>query len=226
MNFKRIHMKTRHLLLLAFSALLLPATLNAQTSTDSVFWDNGNVSLLSDLAPVLIILKKGNDLKDVRIKEIKKERGILVYEKEKCLHDVYINNIKRIQAGKYTTHPMFFYADNTPYIKMDYAKFDPLMDFQEFKSVKMPVQVFNETKPVAVVVAEPLTQENPPTTTSSVCDTIIEPSGRIILAKIVEIEPALISYKKITNPNGPIYVKANNNATITRYNNCISIHLK
>lgn len=209
------------------SVAILYTTTSAQINkVDSVFWDNGNVSLLSDLAPVIIILKKGSDLKDVRIKEIKKERGILVYEKEKCLHDVYINNIKRIQAGKYTKHPMFFYADNTPYIKMADTRFDPMLNYQEFKSVKMPVQIFNETKTVAVVVAKTPTLENTSTTISSACDTIIEPSGRITLAKIVEIESGLISYKKMSNPDGPIYVKANNNATITRYDNCISIHLK
>jgi hypothetical protein len=220
-------MKTIFLIL---NAAILYTTVSAQTTTDSVFWDNGNVSLLSDLAPVIIILKKGSDLKGVRIKEIKKERGVLVYEKEKCLHDVYINNIKRIQAGKYTTHCMFFYADNTPYIKMDDIRIDPLLDYQEFKSVKIPEpasnEIVNDPETTTVAVVKPPTPENISVKVTSICDTIIEPSGEIILAKIIEIEPGLISYKKLTNPDGPIYIKANNNATITRYNNCISIQLK
>lgn len=218
-------MKTRHIIMLVFSALLLPVTTKAQVAkTDSVFWDNGNVSLLSDLAPVLIILKKGSDLKNVRIKEIKKERGILVYEKEKCLHDMSIGNIKRIQAGKYTTHPMFFYADNTPYIKMEYTRIDPMLDYREFKSVKMPISVY--TEPQITVVPKIHTIEKTSTDLSTACDTIIERSGIITLAKIIEVDARLISYKKKTNPDGPVYIKANNNAIITKYNNCMSIHLK
>lgn len=211
--------------MLVFTSLFLPVTTKAQVvKTDSVFWDNGHVSLLSDLSPVLIILKKGSDLKNVRIKEIKKERGILVYETEKCLHDVNISNIKRIQAGKYTTHPMFFYADNTPYIKMEDPRIDPMVDYQEFRSVKMPLAI--TVKPKSVVVTEQYKIKITPSDVTDGCDTIIEKSGIITLAKIIEVDARLISYKKMSNPDGPIYIKANNNATITKYGNCMSIHLK
>jgi hypothetical protein len=87
-------------LLILITAMLYNIASAQTNKVDSIFWDNGDVSLLSELGNVWIILKKGSDLKDVRIREIKKEKGMIVYEKEKTLHDVYINNIKKVQAGK------------------------------------------------------------------------------------------------------------------------------
>ena len=67
-------MKAITITFLFFSTVFLCSTLNAQTTKgDSIFWNNGNVSFLSDLNGVWIILKNGSPIKDVRITEIKKE---------------------------------------------------------------------------------------------------------------------------------------------------------
>ena len=212
-------------ILLILSTTMLYTTASAQSNkVDSVFWDNGNVSLLSDIAPVWIILKKGSDLKDVRIREIKKEKGIIVYEKEKTLHDVYIHNIKKIQAGKYSLQNMFFYADNTPYIKADYLQMDAMLTYSTFKFVKAPVQVI--TKEEEVIAKQPKVETIVTTkfdNTSRLCDTIIDAYGKITLALIISIDTKFISYRRLALPDGPIYIKSNTNTTITRYSKCMSI---
>ena len=219
MNFNFKKMKAILFTITFFSVTLFHSILSAQViKPDSAFWDNNAVSLISQLGPVWVILKKGNDLKDVRIHEIKKEKGVLVYEKDKCLHDIYINNIKKIEPGKYPLQSMFFYPDNTPYIKEIYQRIDGVVNYSSFKSIAMPEPV-KQVKPAVTAVAE--MQEFIPS--STVCDTIIDVSGNITLAKIINITPRLISYKKIANPNGPIYIKSNNNTTITRYADCVAV---
>lgn len=218
-------MKASHTILIAFCLLLIHAGAKAQSQkTDTIHWDNGNVTLLSDLSKVWIILKKGDDLKDVRIREIKKEKGVLVYEKDKCLHDIYINNIKKIEPGKYSINSMFFYPDNTPYIKEKYQQMDAMVNYSSFKFIKMPERV---TTPEPVVQPKPVEEvvevKQEFTPASTVSDTIIDAYGNIILAKVLEVNSKLISYKKIANMDGPVYIKANNKATITRYNECIAI---
>lgn len=211
-------MKTIFLILI--TAMLYNTTSAQSNKVDSIFWQSGDVSLLSELGNVWILLKKGNDLKDVRIHEIKKEKGMLVYEKEKTLHDVYISNIKKIQAGKHSLNSMYFHTDNTPYIKNDYLQIDPMFAYSEFKSLKINVQ------PKEVVEAKTIAEQKPAVTQSVVqpisnnsdvvCDTIIDLYGNVILAKITEITSTLVSYKKINNPNGPIYIKSLNDAIVTR----------
>ncbi len=209
---------------LLLSILLFQNTITAQgLKTDSVFWDNGNVSLLSQLGSVWIIVKQGSDKKEVRIAEVKKQKGVLVYEKEKCLHDIAIHNIERIQPGKHPLSYMNFYSDNTPYIKRETFYQDPAISYSDFKSLKITVRVppkseVPKVKVIAIVPHDDYVEVE--------CDTIIDAAGIITLAKIIEIDSRLISFKKITNPNGPIYIKASNNATITKHKNCTCIHLK
>lgn len=212
-------MKASRTILIAFCFLLIHAGAKAQSQkNDTIQWDNGNVTLLSDLNKVWIIVKKGDDLKDVRVREIKKEKGVLVYEKDKCLHDIYINNIKKIEPGKYSTHSMFFYPDNTPYIKEKYQQMDAMVNYSSFKSIQMPEPVI-QPKPVEKVAE--VKQEFTPN--STVCDTIIDAFGNITLAKVLDVNSKLISYKKLSNMDGPVYIKANNNATITRHDECIAV---
>ncbi len=214
---------------------MLYNTASAQSNkVDSIFWHNGDVSLLSELGTVWIILKKGSDLKDVRIREIKKEKGMIVYEKEKTLHDVYISNIKKIQAGKHSMNSMYFHTDNTPYIKADYLQIDPMFAYSEFKSLKINVQAKEEEaeeqpetemQPVAEkkpVVTQTVVQ--PINSNSTVCDTIIDLNGNVIQAKITEITSTLVSYKKTNNLNGPIYIKSLSDAEVTRYSNHTTIN--
>ncbi|MBP7807884.1 MAG: hypothetical protein KA163_01195 [Bacteroidia bacterium] len=225
-------MKTIFIILIT---AMLYNTASAQSNkVDSIFWHNGDVSLLSELGTVWIILKKGSDLKDVRIREIKKEKGMIVYEKEKTLHDVYISNIKKIQAGKHSMNSMYFHTDNTPYIKADYLQIDPMFAYSEFKSLKINVQAKEEEaeeqpetemQPVAEkkpVVTQTVVQ--PINSNSTVCDTIIDLNGNVIQAKITEITSTLVSYKKTNNLNGPIYIKSLSDAEVTRYSNHTTIN--
>ena len=225
-------MKTIFLLL---SIAMLYTTASAQSNkVDSVFWQNGDVSLLSELGTVWIILKKGNDLRDVLIHEIKKEKGVLVYEKEKTLHDVYINNIKKVQAGKHSLNSMYFHADNTPYIKTDYLQLDPMLAYSEFKSLKIKIQPKEEVVGKKLTAEQPVVQQKSivaqtvisqtSNNSGTICDTILDLYGNLILAKITEITPTLVSYKKISNPNGPIYIKPLNNAVVTHYPNHTTIN--
>ncbi len=226
-------MKTIFLILT--TAMLYNAASAQSNKVDSIFWHNGDVSLLSELGTVWIILKKGSDLKDVRIREIKKEKGILVYEKEKTLHDVYISNIKKIQAGKHSMNSMYFHTDNTPYIKADYLQIDPMFAYSEFKSLKINVQAKEEVaekqpetemqpvaekKPVVTQIVVQATTSN----SNVVCDTIIDLNGNVIQAKITEITSTLVTYKKISNLNGPFYIKSLNNAEVTRYANHTTVN--
>lgn len=217
-------MKACHTILIALCFLLHAGTKAQSSKTDTIQWDNGNVTLLSDLNKVWIILKKGNDLKDVRIHEIRKEKGVLVYEKDKCLHDIYINNIKKIEPGKYAMNSMFFYADNTPYIKEEYRRMDAAVNYSSFKSI---IRAETVVKQEPVIEAKPAetteVEEKDFTPSSTKCDTIIDALGNITLVKVLDVTARLISYKKLSNMDGPVYIKANNNATITRYDDCIAI---
>jgi hypothetical protein len=211
-------------LLILITAMLYNIASAQTNKVDSIFWDNGDVSLLSELGNVWIILKKGSDLKDVRIREIKKEKGMIVYEKEKTLHDVYINNIKKVQAGKHSLNSMYFYPDNTPYIKTDYLQLDPMFAYSEFKSLKIKIQAKEEAvvekKPVTTLTGVSQTVNN----SVGICDTIIDLYGNVIQAKITEISTTLVTYKKVSNLTGPFYIKSLSNAEVTRYTNHITIN--
>ncbi len=228
-------MKAITITFLFFSTVFLCSTLNAQTTKgDSIFWNNGNVSFLSDLNGVWIILKNGSPIKDVRITEIKKEKGTLVYAKEKCLHDVSIGNIKKIQPGKHSLDILYFYADNTPYIKKEYLQMDAMLSYSEFKYVKIPnwhneqskvqppAQKTEEKPEGYTIVSGPL---YPNTDTNFTCDTLKEENGVVTFAKIIEINSKTIRYKKVKNPLGPVYIKSSIDAQVTKYNNCFTVTL-
>jgi hypothetical protein len=213
MNFNDKQMKTIATLFLLI-VLLVQKSLNAQNiKSDSIYWDDGRVSLLSQLGPIWIIVKQGSDKKDVRIIEIKKEKGILVYEKEKCLHDIAIHNIKMIQPGKHPLSYMLFYPDNTPYIKREYFTLDALVNYSDFKYISG----------IAIRPVETPVQKVEINTSGFCCDTLIEESGTIRLVKIVEVDPKFVTYRTARG-NSPIYVKCTNNASIRRYKTCITVN--
>jgi hypothetical protein len=200
-----------------FITILLGGMLNMKAQeikADSIFWNNGNVSLLNDLDRVWIILKKGKDIKDARIVEIKKEKGTLVYEKEKCLHDIAINNIERIQAGKNSLSSMNFRADNTLYITKDYLYPDPLLDYSDFRSLKITNKLTPKIEPI---IAAPTNEE-------LICDTLIEENGHFNLVKIVSVDSKFLYYRQIRNPSGPIYVKCSDHSSVTRYSKCTTVN--
>lgn len=194
-------------------------------SRDTIYWDNGNISFLPELGTVIIVLKKGSNVKDARLVEIKKQKGILTYEKEKCLHDVYISNIKRVEPGKNALSHLVFTDGNTPYIKKQYTQMDAMIKYSDFKSTKI---VRIEPEPVkeekqAAVPVQPIIQDKQIQTRTS-NDTIIEENGRIILARIIDIDANFVSYKKVSNPNGPVYIKSVKGGKVTKYANCSSVN--
>jgi len=50
-------------------------------------------------------------------------------------------------------------------------------------------------------------------------DTIITRSGEVIPAKVLEITPTEIKYKKPSNPDGPLYVASKENVAVIQYKN-------
>jgi len=50
-------------------------------------------------------------------------------------------------------------------------------------------------------------------------DTIFTRSGEVIPAKVYEITPTEIKYKKPSNPDGPMYVTSKENVTLIEYKN-------
>jgi len=219
-------MKANRFILPAIIVLLINSKVISQSSkVDSIFWNNGNVSLLSELDRVWIIQKKGNTIKDARIVEIKKDKGVLVYEKEKCLHDISINYISKIQPGKYPQSIMVFQADNTPNINRLYEYLDHYSEPSDFKCVIKKESDKNAVQP------KPLTKApvSPPLVISNenvhLNDTLINEEGIVIPIKIISIENKILNYKKANNPDGPIYVKPFGNAIITKYANSSTINL-
>lgn len=193
--------------------LSLQNNLTAQNiKADSIFWDDGRTSILSQLGPIWILVKQGSDKKDVRIVEIKKEKGILVYEQEKTLHDIAIHNIEKIQPGKHPLSSMLFYPDNTPYIKREYFRLDALVNYSDFKYISG----------IAIRSTQPQVQKPEIKTEIFGCDTLIEESGQVRVVKIIEVDSKFIIYK--TSGSGPNYVKCTNNAGITRYVKCITVN--
>lgn len=225
MKINYLLMRTIHYILLITTALLYANVSQSQSvSNDSVFWDNGNLSLLSDQGRVWIIQKKGGTIKEAHIVEIKKDKSILVYEKEKCLHDVSIGNISKIIPGKNAISAMYFQEDNTPIIKKYYEKVGRYLDPTDFKHTvlfkvepKITISSPNQQSAIQTV----LIQNN----NAISCDTLIDEEGVAIPIKIISIESKTINYKKLTNPNGPIYVKPFGEATITKYKNSTTINL-
>lgn len=218
-------MKAFQLILIAAFSLLTTGEINSQIAkNDSIFWDNGNVSILSELDRVWILQKKGGTIKDARLLEIKKEKGVLVYEKEKCLHDISIGNIAKITPGKNAISMMYFQADNTPNIKKIYESIDLFLEPTDFKcAVKHHKE---QEKPSPKVITPPETNTIIIKNNSNVsCDTLIDEEGQVIPIKITLLQAKMLNYKKMMNPDGPTYVKPFENAIIIKYANSTTINL-
>ena len=130
-------MKTN--LILIFIALIFEGLPAQKKAKDVVIpWENGQTSLLSELGPVYIIMKKGNDIKKARIMELDLIKGSLVFEKDGALHDLLLLKIERIDAGKNSKNSMYFDRDFQPLIRpaeyIDYSR----QLFSDFKVSTTP----------------------------------------------------------------------------------------
>lgn len=189
---------------------------------DTIYWDNGYATLSSDIKNVWIIKNEGAPIKNVRLKEIDYKKGKVVYEKEKCLHDLYIFNINRIQAGKYSVYAMYFCNGNVPVIKMFAIHPNPLEEYVEFPHFKLPPKSISklpsQVKKTATDSIKIVKGVKP-----FVTDSLIDLQGQIILIKVIEQAPELIRFKKANNPDGPVYVIPSENIQIKQRKNNITI---
>jgi len=218
---------------LVFALLFINEAYGQKKSTDSIYWDNGNVSLLSDLKKVHILKKKGGSIKDANLYEIKKEKGVLVYEKDKCLHDLAISNIENIQPGYNPQAILVFLEDNTPYIKELSNRVDTYNEPTTFKVVVKRATPQKENKiapPSARVIPAPIEETTPKVINEAIINTsgndlLIDLEGNIWVIKIILLQEKVVEFKKISNPDGPIYVKTFSIAEITKNENSTTIKI-
>lgn len=218
-------MRTIHYILLLTNVFIYANISKSQSlPNDSIFWDNGNLSLLSDQGRVWIVQKKGGTIKEAHIVEIKKDKSTLVYEKDRCLHDISIGNISKIIPGKNAISAMYFQEDNTPIIKKYYEKVGRYLDPTDFKHtafLKAEQKTTNSSANKHPVIQATIIQNS----NAISSDTLIDEAGIATPIKIISMESKIITYKKSTNINGPIYVKPFDDAVITKYTNSTTINL-
>ncbi|HRD37804.1 MAG TPA: hypothetical protein PLC65_04165 [Bacteroidia bacterium] len=208
-------MKAIHPLLILFVIVFINELQGQNKNNDTIFWDNGNISLLSDLGRIHIVKKKGANITEARIYEIKKEKGVLVYEKDKCLHDISISNIENIQPGYNPLAILLFKEDNTPYIKELYKKTDSYNEPTNFKIAAVK-QIIT---PKARVI--PTQQQKSLIDSSSTLqhDVLIDLEGNEWPIKILIVQENILEFKKTSNLDGPIYVKTFTHAEFTKRDN-------
>lgn len=205
-------MKQTKLITLSFTLLLLSYAKAQKNTIDTILWDNGNYSLVSELGKVWIIEKNDRKHKNVKIHKIDTALGRIEYYFEGTFHDVVINNIERITPGKFYTNAIFFKKNKVPVIKL---MIDDgfTYDHGSFKSRQKPKPIVIEE----VVVEEPVIT-NPVTSTTSfslektaedapvVFDVIIFNDGRKLSVKILSIKGGEIHYKRADILSGPVYI--------------------
>lgn len=208
-------MKAENILLTPLLMFALLGAAYGQNKSDSIYWDNGNISLLSDLGRVHIIKKKGDNIREARIYEIKKAKGVVVYEKDKCLHDIAISNIENIQPGYNPMAILLFQNDNTPYIKELSGRYD---SYNEPTTFKVIAKKQKPTPPARVIPASP---EKTVIDTSVTLqhDVLIDLDGNVWAIKLLIVQENILEFKKISNLEGPVYVKAYVQAEFTKREN-------
>jgi hypothetical protein len=171
----------------------------AQNNTiDTLLWENGNYSVVSELGPVWITQKKGPTLKKVKINAIDTASGKIEYYFEGTYHDVLITNIESITPGKFYNQALFFRNKNTPVIVRVPAdnQYEIKSDFIAHPSLR--TQTLPKDDMAEVKEAEPEQNE----TNSS----IIFPDGKKFAIKLLAINTENVSYKRLDLLNGPTYI--------------------
>lgn len=175
-----------------------------------ISWENGNVTLLKDLGKVWIDLKKGNTIKKAQLWEVKPSEGKIVYEKDGSLHDMLIANINAMYAGENSMNELYFDMNNNPRIRKAEKvlnEWEPFSDFKvsyhvsSIKNEKKISEAKNDSDENAAEKAESEWKYN-----SSGNDTLVKPSGEIVLVKMISMTETEIRYKRSDLPSGPVYV--------------------
>jgi hypothetical protein len=195
-------MKKAKLLLTLLLPLIGHKGLGQNNTIDTVLWDNENYSVIQELDPVWIDLKKGSTIKDARLHTIDTTSGKVEYLLDGTYHDVLISNIEKIQPGKFYDHVMVFKGDRTPLIEIYEVDEFLYTVIAKFKShVKVKPVIKNEDKPEvkAVVVKAEVDY-------SQANSAIIFSNGNKIHIKLLSINSQNISYKRLDLLEGPTYI--------------------
>lgn len=200
-------MKQCKLILLSFALLLLSYAKAQKNTIDTILWDNGNYSLVSELGKVWVIEKNDRKHKNVKIHRIDTALGRIEYYFEGTFHDVVINNVERITPGKFYNNAIFFKKNKVPVIKL---MMDDGMtyDYGSFKNHQKPRPVVAEE----VVVEKPITNtpslslEKTKDNTPIAFDEIIFNNGKKLSVKILSIKDGEIHYKRSDILSGPVYI--------------------
>ncbi len=185
----------------------------AQKNTiDTLLWDNGNYTLVSELGKVWIMEKNDRKHKNVKIHTIDIVAGKIEYFFEGTFHDVIISNIDRITPGKFYNNAIFFNKNNVPVIKF---MIDDGMTYDNgsFKSHQKPRPVIVEEVEVKKPVITNSVASTPSVATEQieenaevVYDEIIFNDGRKLSVKILSITGGQVHYKRSDILSGPVYI--------------------
>ncbi|MDZ4665446.1 MAG: hypothetical protein SGJ15_11250 [Bacteroidota bacterium] len=205
-------MKQTKLLTIGFT-LLLMSNGEAQKSTiDTILWESGNYTLVSELGKVWIMENNDRTHKNVKIHTIDIVSGKIEYFFEGTFHDVLISNIERITPGKFYHNAIFFKKNNVPVIKL--MMDDGIVyDNGSFKSHQKPTPIVAEE----VVVEKPMnaylsasallvTAEQTTKDTTSNFDEIIFSDGKKLFVQILSITDGKVHYKRSDLLSGPLYI--------------------
>ncbi len=194
-------------------ALLIMSYGKAQKNTvDTLLWDNGNYTLVSELGKVWIREYNDRKHKDVKIHTLDIVAGKIEYFYEGTFHDVLISNIERITPGKFYNNAIFFNKNNVPVVKT-MMEDGITYDNGSFKSHQKPKPVILAEvvveKPVITKTVAPThsnTTQQKVENTQVVYDEIIFDNGKKILVKILSITDGKVHYKRSDILSGPIYI--------------------
>lgn len=213
MSFLRNNLQGLILAVIVSSILQLNVSAQNKTGQDyEIVWANGDMTTLRDLGKVWITLKKGSDVKNVRVWEIQPENSIVVYEQNGTLHDLMMAKIAYIGSGKFSQSRLYFDQHGVPIIKSNPEYIYSFDTYTNFKVTRKAVKVEETGSENTGTVSTPDPVKNPSLSTSNqlvenmpACDTIMRPDGEVLLIKVIIINATEIRYRRLDIPEGPVY---------------------
>ena len=195
-------------IILIILPLIMALASEAQTSTcDTLYWENNNYSLTSELGQVWIHLKKGRSFKVTRINYIDVKAGKIEYLSEGVFHDVKIENIEKITPGKFYNNALSFDKENVPVIRSVFGN-NQFEDLISFKSYTLPKKELSAS-PVIKTEKRDSSITNYKASAnqinSDLAQDVIIFSDKQIVVKIISIDEETVSYKRADLMDGPVY---------------------
>jgi len=202
-----------------FWLILNPSGIKAQTvlynDSSLIAWSNGKFTRLGDFGKSTIVVKKGNSIRNAKIREI--TQTIVVYQKEGTLHDFPIYRIARIEPAGSITHAMFFDENNTPLIRetnIAVYNSDGSIEVNKWYPGNTPVPLQNAPSAVIKLSTDTLK-----------ADTIVFNHGESVSARIVESSDSEILYRKADFPTGPLYTVRKSEINIIKFSDGTAVPL-